>query len=179
MFGEAAPVRRWRMLRAVALAVAMAFLGSWNMEASETVETPAAIRIACGGIGSRSCEFDQRRLHECLKRIRVFPEGWNWVIVGRQRWQRVATQFHVRDSVPAFSNFTVRTTYIHEAFFALNTTLQEILQPYDAAQGTRGLDWAVSHELRHILCHTSDEKRAETAGARLRVGEKQSRICAR
>jgi len=82
----------------------------------------------------------------------------------------IASAHHLSDTVPAFSSLGVHSTWIHESFFAQDGRIDEHLQAYVSLQGPARLDWVVGRELGHILCNTNSERRAESAGARLRYG---------
>lgn len=132
--------------------------------------------VLCGdGLDRATCRFDQEMLRASLARLRLAPTSWRWIVVAPDHWHSIASQLHIADSVPAFSSLSLRSTWIHQSFFAMDDRIDEHLQAYVSLIGPARLDWVVAHELGHILCNTTSERRAESAGGRLRFGSADER----
>jgi hypothetical protein len=168
------------VLLAALLTVSLQVEGQ-NSLADDSPKDPRSTReplVLCSGeLVALSCAYAKRTMHDVLLRQRLSPEGWRWVVVDNSHWHAIAAPLHVADTVPAFSSLTLRTTYIHHAFFSIAARAEEILQSY-GGQGSGGLEWVLSHELGHIVCNTSNERIAKLAADRIRFGmTDRTQIC--
>ncbi len=137
---------------------------------------PVEIAIVCStGLTSGDCEFARDELRLALSSLRASIPDWRFVVVPGSQWIATAEGFRVKVTVPAFSNFAMRTTYVESVLVFPELRIDENLQRYTRLRGIRRLEWMMAHEYGHILCRTRDEKKAESAAGRLMYGS--GRIC--
>jgi hypothetical protein len=71
---------------------------------------------------------------------------------------------------PAFSEFAARVTVLEDTLFeTADSRKANLAQRYGQLPGGL-LDYAVSHEMGHAICHERDEKLADSYGLALRMG---------
>jgi hypothetical protein len=129
--------------------------------------SPAPLVICGAGVRPTVCRFAEMAVTDAVSRLRVVPEDWRWVIVSKTRWPMIATALKTDSAVPAFSNPTLRTTYLHEDLFIARKWIDEYFRiPIDRTIAGR-LEWIVAHEAGHVLCDTGDEHRADWAARHL------------
>jgi hypothetical protein len=124
------------------------------------------------------CETQVAVLQAVLRRYDGEKLGkWNWIVVRSQDWKQLVSQLHLNPASPAFSHLENRQTFLDEALivFEPKRTL-ELISKWNISFD-QFLDFAVTHELGHALCHESDESRAEVFGQRLRM--RLANVCER
>lgn len=130
--------------------------------------------VLCGaGFTPSECDTASGMVRNALKDLRVDIPGWRWVVVPSARWNQLAQEFGIKATVPAFSSFALGSTYVKSSLVFPNLALDENLQTYTPLSGMERLRWMMAHESGHILCRTSDEKQAESAGKRLERGNRE------
>jgi hypothetical protein len=124
------------------------------------------------GFDQHVCEQHVAKLKAVLRRYPVdAPEGWRWVIVRSEDWQRLLASLHLDRRATAFSALGLRSTFLEEALFAYSPTradelLRDFHAPFDQL-----LSIALSHELGHAICHESNETAANRIAEQLRTGK--------
>lgn len=127
--------------------------------------------LLCGtGYKDSDCQLLTGALRLNLEQLRLTIPGWRWVVVSRSRWDEVATSFGIDPKIPAFSSLAIHTTYLDDSLFSLQSGVDERLQSFTPRTGYDRLRWVIAHESGHILCNTSDERKAERAARRLEFG---------
>jgi hypothetical protein len=103
------------------------------------------------------------------------PANWTFVIVPDHLWRETCKAFGAARCAPTFTNLSTHGTYINQRIAIKYETrsFDEELIRYTQLTGLARLEWMLGHELGHILCHTTDDGRAEDAGNRLRRGKVQ------
>ena len=73
-------------------------------------------------------------------------------------WKQLVSRLHLNPASPAFSHLENRQTFLDEALivFEPKRTL-ELISKWNISFD-QFLDFAVTHELGHALCHESDEQ---------------------
>jgi len=117
------------------------------------------------------CERQVAILEPILHRYAAEKLGkWTWVLVRSEDWKQILTELHLNPNSPAFSHLEMRQTFVEEVLLVPEPERQvELLEkwhiPFD-----QFLDFAISHEMGHALCHESDEIKAERYAELLRKG---------
>jgi hypothetical protein len=162
-----------RILVAVTLLLVITMLGWGQVSpvAADITLVHSKPNVVCGtGYKDSDCHLVSGVLRLNLDRLRVSIPGWRWVIVSRSQWDEVAKSFGVDPKVPAFSSLGVHTTYFDDSLLTLNSGVDERLQAFTSRTGYARLRWVIAHESGHILCNTSDERKAAQAAGRLEFG---------
>jgi len=164
-----------KLVRALGTILAMAELTS----AASTQDKPqvrhADLRqesiVVCGdGLTGSDCELARGLMRLALKRLSTSTRDWRIVVVLQSRWNEVADYFRVERTTPAFSSLGIRTTYVEGNLLFHDARIDENLQRYTPLTGLNKLTWIIAHEYGHILCETSDERKASAAAGRLIYG---------
>ena len=117
------------------------------------------------------CERQVAILEPILHRYAAEKLGkWTWVLVRSEDWKQILTELHLNPNSPAFSHLEMRQTFVEEVLLVPEPERQvELVEkwhiPFD-----QFLDFAISHEMGHALCHESDEIKAERYAELLRKG---------
>jgi len=112
-------------------------------------------------------------LESSLADLHIKVNEWRWVVVPSSHWAQTARSFGVKPTVPAFTSFAISTTYIESNLLFLDTRIDENLQRYTRLEGRDRLRWVLAHESGHIVCKTSDERKAEGAGKKIASGRNE------
>jgi hypothetical protein len=143
--------------------------------ASSPDVSPVRVRqdVFCGtGLRGGGCRLAQGIVQAALHDLRVEIPGWRWVVVPATQWKQTAESFGVKPTVPAFSSFAVSTTYIESNLIFPDLRTDENLQHYTSRVGSDRLEWVLAHESGHVVCRTSDDRKAESAGKRIKAGNR-------
>ncbi len=129
--------------------------------------------VVCGtGFGNGDCQLATGFMRVALNDLKVNIPAWRWVVVPASQWKRTALSFGVKPSVPAFSSPSVGATYVLADLVFPSQRPDENLLYYTARTGANRLRWVLAHETGHIVCHTSDESKAEGAAKRIESGNR-------
>jgi hypothetical protein len=130
--------------------------------------------ILCGdGLTGGDCELSRGIMRLALSNLSSSIPEWRFVIVPESRWQEAADRFGVKRTTPAFSSLDIRTTYVERNLLSQDARIDENFQRFTGSNGARRLVWVMAHEYGHILCQTSDERKASEAAGRLIYGRGQ------
>jgi hypothetical protein len=130
--------------------------------------------IVCGtGYSPSDCQLASGFMRLALSDLRVNIPGWRWVVVPSAQWKQTALSFGVKPSVPAFSSLSVNATYVLSDLVIPTQRTDENLLSYTSRTGTSRLRWVLAHESGHIVCRTSDDKKAEAAAQRIQAGNRE------
>jgi hypothetical protein len=122
------------------------------------------------------------RLNECLQQLGTLksalaPYGteklgaWTWVLVKSEDWKPIVGRMGGNTDSPAFTVLEKRQTFLEEALFVPAGGRQvELLRAWSVPLD-KFLDFAVTHELGHGICNTTEERQADTFGRLLRDGK--------
>ena len=122
------------------------------------------------------------KLSECLQQLGILksalaPYGaeklgaWTWVLVKSEDWKSIVQRLGGNTDSPAFTVLEKRQTFLEEALFApVGRRGVELLRVWSVPLD-KFLDFAVTHELGHGMCNTTDERQADTFGRLLREGK--------
>ncbi len=133
---------------------------------------PSELPVNCGhDMPLKSCRFAQASVQRALETLRPRLHEWRFVVVPDSAWPRTCTAFHLKPCVPAFSNLTMRATYLTAGLAVLIPAgrVDEDLNHLTPLTGEARLEHVLAHELGHILCGTANQDVAEDAGRRLRA----------
>jgi hypothetical protein len=129
--------------------------------------------IVCGtGFVQSECQLASGFVRLALNDLRVDIPGWRWVIVPSSQWKQTALSFGVKPTVPAFSSLSIGTTYVLADLVLPNQRVDENLLSYSSRTGASRLRWVLAHESGHIVCRTSDDRKAEAAAGRIEGGKR-------
>lgn len=132
--------------------------------------------IVCGsGFGQGDCQLATGFVRLALNDLKVNIPGWRWVVVPSSQWKQTAMSFGVRPNVPAFSSLSAGVTYLLADLVLPTQRIDENLLSYTSRTGADRLRWVLAHESGHIVCRTSDDKKAEAAAKRIQSGNPE--IC--
>ena len=124
------------------------------------------------GFDQHVCQQHVAKLKEVLRHYPAdAPEGWRWVIVRSEDWQRLLVSLGLDRRATAFSALGLRSTFLEEALFVYSPTraaelVRDFHAPFDQL-----LAIAVSHELGHAICHERNEAAASRIAEQLRTGK--------
>jgi hypothetical protein len=122
------------------------------------------------------------RPRDCSKQIAVLRarlqhfysgelHGWTWILVSSEDWRPILLRVGKDPDSPAFSILEKRQTFLEEALFSPNGSRGAQLLRKWSLPLDRLLDLAITHELGHIVCNDTDERRADDYGRALRSGK--------
>jgi hypothetical protein len=87
---------------------------------------------------------------------------WTWVLVRSQDWKAQSRTLGINPDSPAFTCLETRTTFIEEALVAkVPGRASELIARWHMGM-TDLLNTAVEHEMGHALCHSLDERKANS-----------------
>jgi hypothetical protein len=95
---------------------------------------------------------------------------WKFVLASTENWSLIIKSLGGDTESPAFTELAAHVTVLEDTLFEpANPRKANLAQRY--GQPLNGLlDYAVSHEIGHALCHERNEKLADTYGHALRMG---------
>ena len=148
----------------------------WDLNASESSHSPASRFsvpwLGCGtGLEGEHCQMALEAVSQALHQLNPHLAGWRVIVVPDNQWQTTSAAFAVHDSVPAFSNLPMASTYLNaELIFPDNDTDMKLLG-LTRLTGMKRLQWVLAHEYGHIVCRTHEEAKAARAGDYLLRGQ--------
>ena len=95
---------------------------------------------------------------------------WRFVLAGSQHWRQTVKALGGDTESPAFSDLDARATVLEDTLFE-GESMQKINLSQRFKQSAGGmLDFAVTHEMGHAICHERNEELADQYGLDLRKG---------
>jgi hypothetical protein len=152
--------------------VVLAVLQGITLTGQETPARPSA-KIACyRGYPEKDCREHLAALRAVLiKYQKHLPADWTWIIARSSQWRNLLQQRKDADpESPAFTLLEEGYTVLEEVLFATVPTRSASLMKKWQRPLNSMLEYAVTHELAHIICRVTDEAAAERGGATLREG---------
>lgn len=132
---------------------------------------PSSVTFSCttSYIASR-CVADLNALAQVLTKYPLEKLGaWQFVLASTDRWGEIMNSLGSQERSPAFTVIGCRVTILDEVLFRASASRKtELLQQYGVPLD-RLLDYAVTHELGHAICHDWKEVRAEQVARSLRA----------
>jgi hypothetical protein len=122
------------------------------------------------------------KVSECLQQLASLKSAlvpynaeklgaWTWVLVKSEDWKPIVRRLGGNTDSPAFTVLEKRQTFLEEALFVpVGGRQVELLRVWSVPLD-KFLDFAITHELGHGICNTTDESRADTFGRLLREGK--------
>jgi len=122
------------------------------------------------------------KVSECLQQLGTLKSAlssygaekigaWTWVLVKSEDWKPMVGRLGGNTNSPAFTVLEKRQTFLEEALFVpAGGRGAELLRVWSVPLD-KFLDFAITHELGHGMCNTTDERQAETFGRLLREGK--------
>lgn len=132
---------------------------------------PSSVTFSCTtSYAVNRCVADCNALAQVLTKYPIETMGkWQFVLASSDRWAEIMSSLGGHPSSPAFTVLDSRVTVLEEALFrAPPSRNTELLQQYGVSLD-RLLDYAVTHELGHAMCHDWKEWTAEQVGRNLRA----------
>lgn len=130
--------------------------------------------VLCGdGLTGGPCQMAREIMRLALSNLSPQIPDWRFVVIPESRWQQAADSFGVKRTTPAFSSLSIRTTYVEGNLLFADGRVDENLQRFTAASGLRRLVWVMAHEYGHIVCQTTDERKANAAAGHLIYGRRK------
>jgi hypothetical protein len=112
-------------------------------------------------------------LRKALAKYPVAELGeWTWVLIPSDDWKSIVLPRGISSpDCPAFTSIEKRTTFIEQALVTEVPGRRGELMKTWRMNMEELLDFAVAHELAHILCNEKDEAEANHAGRMLLEGK--------
>jgi hypothetical protein len=117
------------------------------------------------------CLVSANALAKVLQRYPTTRLGdWKFVLASAEHWQQIVKSLGGDPESPAFTELVARVTVLEDTLFeTADSRKANLAQRY--GQPLSGLlDYAVSHEIGHAICHERGEKQADAYGLALRMG---------
>jgi hypothetical protein len=138
-----------------------------------TVGFPAALSFYCSQAYDRtSCAADVVALRV---RLTQYPMGrlgqWTFVLVPSDQWSALVRSLGGDPVSPAFTVLENRTTVLEQALFSGSAAREAELLKQFWTMHEGILELAITHELGHVICSETDERRADDYGRDLREGK--------
>ena len=117
------------------------------------------------------CLASANRLAKVLRHYPTTRLGdWKFVVASSEHWQQIVKALGGDPESPAFTELTTHVTVLEGALFE-TADMRRVALAQRYGQTVSGLlDYAVSHEIGHAICHERDERLAEAYGRDLRMG---------
>ena len=131
-----------------------------------------SVVLCADGLGGGDCQLAQGIVRLSLKELNASVPDWRVVIIPESRWAATARMYQIKSTTPAFTDLSIRTTYIEASLIFQDGRVDENLQRYTSSRGTARLVWVIAHEYGHILCNTRSERQASSAAGRLIYGRR-------
>lgn len=128
--------------------------------------------VCADGLAGGDCQLAEGIVRLSLHALNTYLPDWRVVIIPEARWADAAGRYGIKPTIPAFTDLSIRTTYLEESLVLRDGRVNENLQRYTASNGTARLVWVIAHEYGHILCNTHDEQKANAAAGRLIYGKR-------
>jgi hypothetical protein len=117
------------------------------------------------------CLASANALAKVLQRYPTTRLGdWKFVLASAEHWQQIVKSLGGDPESPAFTEFVARVTVLEDTLFETADPRQANLAQRYGQPPNGLLDYAVSHEIGHAICHERNEKRADAYGLALRMG---------
>ena len=131
--------------------------------------------ICTDGWAYGDCELAEGIVRLSISSLNTSLPDWRVVIIPASRWATTAATYRIKSTTPAFTDLSIRTTYLAGNLVFEDGRVDENLQRYTSLNGRARLTWVLAHEYGHILCKTRDEQEASAAAGRLIYG--RSLVC--
>ena len=142
-----------------------------------TVAAPQADAIAqhficTSGYTMEKCIAEMAVLRKALAKYPVAELGeWTWVLIRYEDWKSVVLPRGISPDCPAFTSIEKRETFIEQALVKEVPGRRGELMKTWRMDMEHLLDFAIAHELAHILCNEKDEWEANHAARMLLEGK--------
>jgi hypothetical protein len=136
----------------------------------ETSQTTKSVQFFCTqDYNPVECGQDALELRRVLMTYPLERLGvWSFVLVPAYKWQGVIQSVGGPAHSPAFTILAQRTTVMESSLFSVTATRNDEFLHVFGVTGEALLEFAVNHELGHIVCHDQDERKADEYGRELR-----------
>jgi len=121
--------------------------------------TSSVQRFVCHtGYTPQKCHADTLVLRKALAKYPVADLGeWTWILIRSEDWKSIVVPRGLGPDSPAFTYYEKRETFLEEALVAeVPERRRELLLAWRMSMEDL-LDFAVAHELGHVLCNEKDE----------------------
>lgn len=117
------------------------------------------------------CRTNANELARVLRRYPTMRLGdWNFVLADSEHWEQLVKSLKRDPESPAFSELVARVTVLEDTLFqTADSRRTKVAQRFGQTSGDL-LDYAVTHEMGHAICHERNERMAEEYGFDLRMG---------
>jgi hypothetical protein len=141
--------------------------------AAPQTDTIAQRFICTSGYNMERCIMEMAVLRKVLAKYPVAGLGeWTWVLIRSEDWKSVVLPRGISPDCPAFTSIERRETFIEQALVTEVPGRRGELMKTWRMNMEDLLDFAIAHELAHILCNEKDEGDANHA-ARMLLERKQ------
>lgn len=135
-------------------------------------DTIAQHFICTSGYDMEKCIMEMAVLRKVLAKYPVAEVGeWTWVLVRSEDWKSVVLPRGISPDCPAFTSIEKRETFIEQALVTEVPGRRGELMKTWRMNMKDLLDFAIAHELAHILCNEKDEGDANHAARMLLEGK--------
>jgi hypothetical protein len=135
-------------------------------------DTIAQHFICTSGYNMDKCVTEMAVLRKVLAKYPVAELGeWTWVLIRSEDWKSVVLPRGISPDCPAFTSIEKRETFIEQALVTEVPGRRGELMKTWRMNMEDLLDFAVAHELAHILCNEKDEEEAKHAARMLLEGK--------
>jgi hypothetical protein len=120
---------------------------------------------------SSQCLSSATALAHLLERYPTAKLGdWRFVLAGSKYWKQTVKSLGGDTESPAFTELDARVTVLQDTLFDEASSQKMLLSQRFGLQSAGMLDFAVTHELGHAICHERNEHFADQYGLDLRKG---------
>jgi hypothetical protein len=133
--------------------------------------TPVQRFVCQKGYRLEKCLTDIVILRQAVANYPVAELGeWTWILVRSEDWKSIVVPRGLDPDSPAFTYFAKRETFLEEALVAeVPVERRTALLKKWGMTLPELLDFAVAHELGHVLCNEIDETKASRAARMLQA----------
>jgi len=133
---------------------------------------PSTVTFSCTtDYDPQQCQASATELAKILER---YPTGrlgeWRFVLAGSQHWKQTVRALGGDPQSPAFTELEAHVTVLEDALFENADSRKAIVSNRFGLPTGSILDFAVTHEMGHAICHEHNEKLADEYGLDLRKG---------
>jgi hypothetical protein len=100
---------------------------------------------------------------------------WGFILEDSRHWKQTLKALGANHEAPAFTELGARVTVLENTLFEDSNSQKILISQRFGLPVEAFLDYAVTHELGHAICHERNEKYADEYGLELRMG--RSPIC--
>jgi hypothetical protein len=119
----------------------------------------------------QQCLTSATELAKVLERYPTAKLGeWRFVLAGSQHWKQTVKALGGDPQSPAFTELEARVTVLEDALFENTDSRKALVSDRFGLPTGSILDFAVTHEMGHAICHERSEKQADQYGLDLRKG---------